>query len=802
MIPRILKVVQRLRGRSSHELFTRVSQAAYAWGERVSLRLGTNSVPEVANVSQAFTRPFFEGISKKAHTAAALRSLAPNDEFEVLQRATRIESGSIPLLGYGDVHVGTSPDWQHEPFAGLTAPLRHWKTIPYLDPAIVGDHKVVWEISRHQYFVTLGQAWQYTGDERWPRAFAKYLNAWLDTNPAGVGINWTSSLEVSYRAISWIWAMHQLGDSELVDVMLKRRVLQSLQAHGRHLERYLSTYFSPNTHLTGEALGLYYIGTQCPELPNAARWKELGARTLEQALAFQVLPDGVYFEQATQYHRYTIEIYLHYLLLARQAGTEPAAIVEQSLQKMFDVLLHLSRADGTIPLLGDDDGGRLVQLDDRLPHDVRALLAMGAVTLRRSDLAWAGRGDDAALCWMLGASAVGVRDALVAQPPSENARAFTDGGLYIMRDGWNLDDGHAAIDAGPHGALSCGHSHADALSIELSLGGRPLFVDSGTYTYVGAERNAFRTTAAHNTVEIDGTSASLPDTAFRWVTTAGAHATEWVIDPEFCYFSGTHGGYAALPTPAQHERSVFHAAPGLWTVLDKIQSAGSHNVVLRWHCAPGLSATPRDGSPGFSLLQIVDESGHPRAALAVFGGERGAMRIDRDWVSPQFARKAEAEVLAWSERCTGNATLGSIVIDTARWTVVPPPPGAQTIAGVLGCVWVRSTDRFTSELRLIVIGDGSSPILFQGFAVTGDIVCFQVDSITGIPLGMAAVGASCVSKDGEMLLPRSTHRRWVQVARGDDATAAGWRTRIGDTRVPREPSAATRLSSSPVPSHA
>lgn len=781
MIRRLIGAASKLRGRTSHELFTRASQEAYAWSERALLRFGTKSLGVWPNADRSFARPFFEGVNIAPQTVAALRTIAPHDQGAVLERARRIESGDIPVLGYGYIQIGPSPNWQRDPVSGLTAPLRHWKTIPYLDPTIVGDHKVVWEISRHQYFVTLGQAWQYSRDERWPRAFVRYLDSWLYNNAPSVGMNWASSLEVSYRAISWIWAMQLMRDAETVDAGLKSRMLQSLHEHGRHLERYLSTYFSPNTHLTGEALGLFYIGTQCPELPRAARWTAMGAKILESALALQVLPDGVYFEQASQYHRYTIDIYLHYLLLARQSGREPAPIVHSSLQKLFDVLLHLTRADGTIALVGDDDGGRLVQLDERRPDEVRGLLATGAAVLQRSDLAWAGRGDDVSVCWMLGESALIERDALVSHPPSENGRGFTFGGIYTMRDGWAPADGHATIDAGVHGALSFGHSHADALSVELALTGRPLFVDAGTYTYVGAERDAFRTTAAHNTVEIDGTSTSRPLTAFRWSTTADARATAWVNDSEFCYFAGTHNGYDDLPSPAQHERSVLLAAPGLWIVLDKILATGPHNVVLRWHCASGLSAVPVEGTLGYSALR-VHESECDRAVVAIFGGG-GAMHVEHGWVSPQFACKTAAAVLTWNEQIAGNALLGSVVIDSTRWELRSDASSLSNLAGPFGTLLVREKSQSEIQDRLILLGN-KMPMRYQGFSITADVACFQLKSGTELPIAMMAVGATQVNLDGRTLLPPGTQNRWIHVSAIDAGSADRWQVRTGETLIP------------------
>lgn len=776
MIGRLLRGVKKLKGRSSHELYSRFSQRAYAWRERAALQFGGDNSPEPSVQRDTFARPFFAGIQDAGKTVAALRSSLPDDEVSCLARAASIERGEIPLLGYGFVNIGQTPEWQRDPFAKLSAPLRHWSTIPYLDPAIVGDHKVVWEISRHQYFVTLGQAWQYSRDERWPTAFRRYLESWLNDNPATVGMNWASSLEVSYRAISWIWAMQLMRDSAVVDDALQSRTLKSLRAHGRHLERYLSTYFSPNTHLTGEALGLFYIGTQCPELPEAARWREIGASVLEATLSQQVLPDGVYFEQATQYHRYTIDIYLHYLLLARANKTPVSPVVQQSLKRLFDVLLYITRGDGSYPLIGDDDGGRLVQLDDRKPHDARSLLATGAVVFKRSDLAWVGRGDDAAMCWMLGADSVLARDALVGKPPTFSARAFDEGGLYVIREGWNADDGHLVFDAGPHGALSYGHSHADALSIDLSVGGRPLFVDAGTYTYVGAERNAFRTTSAHNTVEIDGVSTSTPGSAFRWNSVAHARSTAFVDQPEFSCVVGTHDGYATSSPPLSHERCVFQPEAGLWVVRDFLQTSGAHDAVLRWRCAPGIAVDSSMLGSGISAAELSDGEG-ARAELVILGGSRGKFGVEGGWVSEQFGHKSPTSVCAWRERTNGNACMASIVIDSARheisWDATTRL--SREVSGAFGVLAVRSKHRPATELTLIVVGNDDI-MRISDLQVVADVASFTMDATTNRVTSMTAVGVKALyRRTGNTITFTYNEPRWVVIP---DLT-----TSVGATRV-------------------
>src|SRR5262249_10557448 len=145
-------------------------------------------------------------------------------------------------------------------------------------------------------------------------------SSWIEANPQRRGINWASSLEVSLRAISWLWALHLMIDAEAVTSRFVTRLLKSLIAHGRHISSYLSHYFSPNTHLTGEALGLLYLSTALPSLSYSRRWRLKGLAILLEQMPEHLNSDGVYFEQSTYYHRYTVDFYLHLKVIARSTG--------------------------------------------------------------------------------------------------------------------------------------------------------------------------------------------------------------------------------------------------------------------------------------------------------------------------------------------------------------------------------------------------------------------------------------------------------------------------------------------------
>ena len=291
---------------------------------------------------------FFAGAAS-SQTTALIAAHVPEARAAAISMADAICEQRFEFLGHRALFLGENIDWHTDPVSGHRAPLVHWSRIDPLDQESVGDSKVTWELNRHQWLAVLGEAYCYTGDKRYAEEFATQVRAWMQANRPGIGINWASSLEVSFRLISWCWALCLFRDAKELTPALFAEMLAWLHTHAAHVEKYLSRYFSPNTHLTGEALGLFYAGVMFPDLPGAARWRRLGSHILQEQLQRQVLPDGVYFEQSTCYQRYTLEIYLHYLILAHRNGIDVPAWVGETVERMLDFLLSIGRPDGSTP---------------------------------------------------------------------------------------------------------------------------------------------------------------------------------------------------------------------------------------------------------------------------------------------------------------------------------------------------------------------------------------------------------------------------------------------------------------------
>lgn len=595
--------------------------------------------------------------------------------------------GVFDLLGIERLQFGFPIDWHLEPTTGRRSPMVPWKRLDSLDSSLTGDKKIVWELNRHQHLVTLGRAFLRTGNDRYAAAVGQHITSWIRENPLAQGINWVSSLELAFRCISWLWSLALIRTWRQWPSLPLADIARALYLQGCHIETYLSTYSGPNTHLTGEGLGLYYLGTCVPELKRAERWRDLGRSILLQQRETHIRPDGVYFEQSTWYHRYTADFYMHFVFLAERVGDQLPSRVRERLAALLDHLMWITKPDGTSPYIGDDDGGKLVKLEERAPNDWRAVLSNGAVMFGRGDYKHVAGDFAEETHWLFGPDAKASYERISAKPPTLTSRAFPDGGFYVMRGGWGPGSNYLLIDCGPHGTMNCGHAHADALAIEVAALGTTVLVDSGTYTYTGSAefRDLFRSTAMHNCLTIDGLSSSVPAGPFKWKHVANSTIHCWHDHPGFTYFHGSHDGYRRLPDPAMHSRSVLFANREYWIMLDRVDAQGDHEYAIHFHMAPGIDAT------------LSQEAGRLEAHATsvildlVCPGEQGAWHVADGLVSPCYGAKVAAPHGTYSLRATGPAVLLSVLFPRSANQL---PPEIQKLNSGRGKGLVVATSRF------------------------------------------------------------------------------------------------------------
>lgn len=648
-------------------------------------------------IAESLWQEFFK--NGKEHFFASFKKPKGSAEFyiqtfgkeaadAVVEAAENIVRGRMNLLGLKNLFVGADIDWHREPLSSKQSPLKYWKEFDDLDTSETGNKKIIWELNRHQHFFVLGFAFWLTNDERFARAFVNHLESWMEQNPPGIGVNWSSSLEVSFRAISWIWAFHFFEDSRYFTPEIYKKALKHLYVHGRHIEQYLSKYYSPNTHLTGEGLGLYYLGTQLPFFARAKQWRKLGENILFSEIEKQILPDGVYFEQSTWYQRYTVDFFSHFLILRSLSGrshSKPALEqLESRLQKAFDFLMHITLPNGRTPIIGDDDGGRMLPITRAEPDDFRGSIALGAAIFEESVLKFVAGDASEEVFWLLGPDGLKKYSELEEAEPFEMSKEFADGGYCVMRDGFGDTDSCLIFDCGDVGSLSGGHGHADALAIELAIHGKPLLVDSGTYTYHESRelRDYFRSSTAHNTVAVDGRSSSDPGGTFSWTTRAEARKHKWITEERFDFVEGSHNGYERLDSPATHTRSILFLKGDYWIMRDLIETEGKHEFSLHFHFDRDLRpAIERNG-------EFVGDENH---RLFTFG-DNGAWQQKESWISNDHGNRVNAPFMRFLSSGHGTQEFFTFILPVEHDI---DPPEVREVPAVAGRAFVIKYNGYT-----------------------------------------------------------------------------------------------------------
>lgn len=683
--------LRRIRDMRFAEVAYRGWQEASKWLERVAPielpdhpeELLRKHAPDLADPEAAMRilreiapQRFFAGVAHPG-TRDALAARLPNHPAETLTSADALVKRQFDLLGYRTLWFGDPIDWHLDPLRARRAPLVPWSVLDPDDAEAVGDSRLVWELNRHQWLVRLAQARAVTGDDRYAEPCVGAIDAWLEANPPGVGVNWASSVEVSLRMISWCWTLMLLRDSPAISPAWVHKVLAAIWLHATHVRRYLSYYCSKNTDLTGEALGLFYASTLFPEFREAERWREVAVRTLVAESEAQVCGDGVHFEQSTCYHRYSVDTYLHFLLLAERNGIEVPEHVHDRVRQMVEFLLAVRQTDGTIPAIGDDDGGTLLPLTDRSTADSRGLFAVAAAIFRRRDFVWAADGLAPEVLWLMGPEGVRTFDDISAAPPANDAsRVFPSGGYAVMRSGWESDSHQAIVDIGPIGCpVSGGHGHADLLSLQCSIFGEPCLVDAGTYSHTGESpwRDFFRSTAAHSTVIVDGVNQAEPAGPFGWRSQPRVRLREWHSTPEFDFLDAEHDGYLSLPDPVVHRRRVIFVKPGYWILIDDLSGAARHQVDLTFQFGPldvtlGTHPWARAKTPNGHVLWI---SPFPSAA-AQPSLKSGELAPPRGWISREYGQRHPAPMLIYSFAVALPWRIVTLLLPDRQGAISPP----------------------------------------------------------------------------------------------------------------------------------
>jgi hypothetical protein len=368
---------------------------------------------------------------------------------------------------------------------------------------------------------------------------------------------------------------------------------------------------------------------------------------VREELDRQVEADGAHFERSTYYHVYAVDMFLLHAVLAA-----PDRLYREKLARMVEFLSALLGDSGAIPLIGDDDGGRLWFPYGSRVRFGRATVAACSVFLGLKYWPYESEDLHPAATWLFGER---VREPLPSCASTGGSRLFRDSGIAVLRAG----PLKVVVDAGSFGPGNAGHSHSDTLSLCIRLGDEELLLDPGTYTYVADPlwRNRFRGSAAHNTVRVDGCDQAQAAGPFRWRAKPVVRIQSWDSseDADFLDASCMTQTGNGLVT---HRRRVLLLKPNAVLIVDDVDGPpGNHLLEQFWHAG----AEVRNGAPGTirigpSWLAFAED-----IPLEVIEGEQ------LGWKSDVFGAKSPAAVVRRHWRTAFPARLSTVLALREEW---------------------------------------------------------------------------------------------------------------------------------------
>ncbi|GAB3443564.1 alginate lyase family protein [Phycicoccus ginsengisoli] len=703
---------RRLRAMSPGEVGARVGDRArqLAWSRRrvapgaaVTAGGGRRGLAGVPRVLER--RPFASAVP------VGTRELVPVAAREaLLEAADRLLAGEWLVLGVRRPDV-LDPDWFADPVTGRRAPQDVLAfRVDHRDESVTGNVKSVWELSRHHHLTVLAAAWWLTGDERYAVVVDRQLRSWWAANPFLSGIHWTSGIELGTRLTSWVWVRRLLdgwtGTAALFDE--NPVALHQLRWHQEYLAAFRSRGSSSNNHLVAESVGLLAAACAFPWFEESRQWRRSAARALESSLEANTFPSGVNREQASDYHRFVAELGLLGLVEADVAGEPLAAPTRRLLAACLDAAAAMVDGTGRPPRQGDGDEGRGLLVDDPEGDTWSSMLSWGAAVLGAQP--WWPQAPGTVGGVLLGSLATPVP---VAGRPERAPTRFADAGLHLLRTHGGGPEIWCRCDGGPQGfGAMAAHGHADALSVEVRCDSVDLLADPGTYCYHGepAWRSYFRSTLAHNTIEVDGQSQSVEGGPFLWSTRTDAVVDESDLDGVVQTWSAHHDGYHRLDRALRHDRRVeLDTVARVVTVRDTVTSSRPHTVRLAWHLGPEVEVA-LDGP--VAELSWHGPSGAGTAWLRVpdalaWAAHRGGTDPVRGWYSPRFGTRVPTSTLVGSGYVDGELVL-TTTLDLADTGALSAMRGLERMRDVSGTRDSTATERPTAARRLVAVPEGAT----------------------------------------------------------------------------------------------
>ena len=465
------------------------------------------------------------------------------------------------------------------------------------------------------------------GDDSLERAFAYAaepsrgdLDAWQDAILAELGRAVTDAgtpTAVATRVERWIYGWQAVTSSDSFEGF-RRGFADAVIVRLREDVTHVWEHLEPDSCERSRFLYVLLVaGIALGERDDA----ETALRLLADHAPTELCDDGVHRARTSGDQLDAVRVLIGAMANATAAGMAIPRRLSDGASRACTFAMHLHRADGTMPALGDG-----------IERDGRPLLRLASTMLGRGDLEWV------------------ATDGRSGRVPSVAVTTFASGGYLVWRSGWGTDrafehERWGLFDIGAVGAVDAvdDRGRTDPLGLTLANGCETLVVDrpaDGQRVGVDGRLVGSAPSDAPTAVTVDGLDNVYRLASVAAVGTAGRQPRSTGRRPRprvaaaLTYHATIDGLDLAIGSVTNHHLQVTHTRAvafvggEYWVVHDRLRSADPHCYTVRWYLPPGAAGCTSVRASG---EQVVTWAPHVRIASPSWCGTTHVE--DRDGVS-------------------------------------------------------------------------------------------------------------------------------------------------------------------------
>ena len=439
------------------------------------------------------------------------------------------------------------------------------------------DQEYVYQFNRHRCFITLGQAYQLTGDEKYARCYVDMLMDWIKRNPFRFGDGETKHrmgttwriLEAGFRGEYWTKAFYYFLDSPNVTEEVLKVYEECIHRHCEYIMAMHSPYRLISNWGVIENHGLFMFATSLPKSEKSAHYIEVALGHLEKLCRMAIMPDGVEWEQSPSYHNEVLKDLLDVILIAERNDIPVPKALYETTRRMSMANVIWQKPDHHEFMMGDSDD-----------MDIGQFLCRAACTFLDPVFKFgASRTPDYETVWDYGADGIRAYEELAAEEPKFTSATLSDTGNHYFRSDWsrkaNLMHFHC-------GTIGAGHGHSDQLHFDLVAKGEDVLVDSGRYTYVYNEkRREYKDPMAHNTITVDHELFTICKDSWECSKLSQPVKQQFKLDGKFEFVQAGHLGY--MDRGVFVNRKIVYIRPDIYVIMDECYGTGPHSYQSYYH---------------------------------------------------------------------------------------------------------------------------------------------------------------------------------------------------------------------------